>query len=531
MSETQVTFDHVHPSYERMYWRWVMSEDFWRGGQNVISPDRYKTQFTVTVEPPKLAVGSDDAASGINQTYKTTSSEKSYLWKNEREEPSHYLTRRLKAVHIPVYRPINNILAAGVLRVGPTRGEMSEEWAAWMKDVDMAGTNYDAFIRETLARSLNFGRYHAMADRPYFDSKAVSRYEQTQRGERAYLVPVSPLCIEDWEVDYHGALEWVRITEPDDDMRGPTDPYPTNPKVQYRVLRRDGWELWRNLGDEKKQNWTIDAGRERNYGRVQLATHWSSREHIWECESPIGDAIDLDREIFNLYSQLGVLEDVQAFALLYLPVEEGGGMGPIDIGADVAFQGPPGGAPVYVSPGSDLVNAKWDRIEKRIHLARQQMGIGRGRAEYSKEERSADAIMRESEDKLTMLSVLSQSTEEFDQACLDMVAALEGKSMGEPPAVNYPRNFDTKGTSAQINELLQLGSVDGAVPQASMITLAKPIVANMLKEKGVDQKIVDATLRGMDAEIQRAIETAKSERAAPEVRETETVATEVPEAG
>lgn len=513
MSETQITFDHVHPSYSRMFRRWTMARDFWLGGLNVIAPETFtervgtqRAKASNTAATTGTTSTSPSSTGSAQDTYWSSATSRSYLWKNQRETPGSFDARKQKAVHIPIFRPIINIFSAGVLRVEPSRDGMDDWWRAWMADVDQAGTDYDAFVREALRWSMGYGRYHAMADRPAFEEQAESRLHQQARGERTYLVGVSPLAVEDWETDAFGGLIWVRIAEPDIRPRNPTDvrdgAYPT----QYRILYRDGWEVWQ----KSDKTWLNTGGNPRKSGRVPLATLWSAREADWACESPICDALDIDREVFNLYSQLGVLEDIQSFALLYLPVEEGSAMGAIDIGPESAFQGPPGGSPAYVSPGSDLVNAKWERIEKRIHMARQQMGVGRGRAEYSKEERSADAIMRESEDKLTFLSLLSKSTNEFDQQCLRLVAEMEDIPEDKIPTVNYPRGFDTKGTQAQINELLQLASTK-TVPMSAMITLSKPIVAAMLKEKGVDERIVTATLAGMDAEIQKAIAGSKGE--------------------
>lgn len=520
MSEGAIDFDHVHPDYSRLYSRWVMSDDFRRGGLAVIAPNRYETRIRINKTPldqiqndaPVTGSSAESPPSRLSlQPSVGWSSSKTYLFKAIREPTDAFEDRKQRQVHFPLFKPIVNIFGAGVLRVEPSRTGVTGAWREWMTDVDLAGTDYDAFIRNSMDLGLSFGRYHAIPDRPRFDERAPSRLHQLARGERTYLTGLSPLDIVDWEMDAHGELIWARIIEPDIRPRSPLEKF-SGTSMQYRVWYRDGWELYQfGYIDGKKDNgaWAMVDGGEHGFGRVPIATLWTSGERTFACESPLADVLDIDREVLNLYSQLGILEEIQSFALLYLPVEDGGSMGPIDVSPYSAWTGPPGGAPQYVSPGSELVNSKWQRIENRVYMIRQLTGVGRGRAEYSKEERSAESIMRESEDKMTLLAVLAKSAEEYDNKIMQLVASFEGDAMGDPPRANYPRTFDLKGISVQINELLQLASTR-TVPMAAMVTLAKPIVATMLSEKGIDEKIITATLAGMDAEIQKAIAASRA---------------------
>jgi hypothetical protein len=506
----EINLDHVHPSYARMYDRWIMAQDFYRGGIHVIEPAEYEQEYRYA--KPRSSGGSsgtdtDSTAEMEEQRWDWgTDTYNSYLWKAPRESLPDFFERCRRIVPLPLFKSIVDIYVAGVLSPGVELDKkLAGIWKDYDKDIDMSGTNRDAFVTQSLGHAQEFGRYHAIVDRTRQKDKAKSRQQQKDRGERTYVQGISPLQLVDWEIDEVGQFVWIKIREVDQSPRDPLKKFPDKIKYQYRIWTRSDWSLWRatKSDDKKTDNWAKVDGDTHGVGVVPLVTLWASRERRMECESPLADALDLNHEIINRYSELDVLERYQSFSLLYLPTADGGAPGPMELGPGSAYTGPPEGKPSYISPDGIFAVEKWKRIDGRIFMMRQLTGVGRGRAEYSKEERSADAILRESEDKKTFMAMLSSAASEFDNGISQMIKLWEGDGVKDPPHYQYPKTFDIKGTRAQINEVLQLGSVEG-MPVKPLLQVAKPIISKMLKDKGVAQDIVDGAMVEMDKAIKAA---------------------------
>ena len=510
--DNKVNFDHVHPSYGRMYDRWIMAQDFYRGGIHVLEPAEHEEEYRYA--KPRRSSGSlnagvdtDPAAEQEEQRWDWgNGTYNSYLWKAPREPLADYEERCRRLVPLPLFRSIVDIYVAGVLRPGVEVSKKLEGiWKEYSKDIDMSGTDRSAFITQSLGHAQEFGRYHAIVDRTKHATKARHKKDQKDRGERTYVQGISPLQLVDWEIDELGSFVWVRIREVDQTPRQPTEKFPDKVKYQYRIWFRDKWELWQSKKseDKKADTWTKAEGADHGLGVVPIVTLWASRERRMECESPLADALDMNHEIINRYSELDVLERYQSFSMMWLPTEEGSAPGPIELGPGNAYTGPLNGKPGYISPDGSFSNDKYERIDNRIFMTRQLTGVGRGRAEQSKEERSGDAILLESADKQTFMALLSAATSEYDNGISEMIKLWEGEGVKEPPFYQYPKTFEIKGTQSQIQEVLQLGSVEG-MPIKPLLQVSKPIIARMLKDKGASQETIDEAV----AEMEKAIKVA-----------------------
>jgi len=502
--QSKIDLDAVrHPEYLRLWRRWKMAFDFWRGGVHVLEPD---WKATTIRWGERLSSGSDGLDSQDDMELSNyrwhSAAVESYLWKHEREGKVEYNERGARSVHYPIFQPIVNILNAGILRQKPRRGADSEiePWRSYHADVDFTGTDIDALERQTLSLAIVFGRMHAITDRPAFSGIAESREEQMLRGERAYTTLYTPLDVVDWELDMFGRFVWVRIREDLDDWRR-FDDESSEPRNQYRVWHRGYWELYKEQkdGDKYNKKWILfDKGRH-PVGEVPIATinvSKDGRPASMDCESPLASILDGDRDLFNRMSELDELERLQAWALLWIPVMDGTPMGPLDIGPNRALTGPSdAGSPSFLSPDQQILSGKWSRIAERVHLLRQSSGVGRGRAEYSKEERSADAIAMESIEKLNTMALWVSELEDFDKKIHSHVAAWEGA--GDTPKSEFSRSFDIKGLSAQINEILQIASVQEVTSKARA-AMVRPVVARMLKENGVAESEIQEVLNGID---------------------------------
>ena len=490
-------FDNIrHPDFDRMVLRWKMAQAFARGGIHVLKPEYAATPGWVGVR-----VGPDESSSdspGLerdNSRYVWTSKTyESFLWKHRRELDEEFVERQERQIHVPLFQSLTNIFSAGILRKPPTYGDTQPAgfWKEFVSDVDMCGTSINAFRRMALHGGLTFGRMHAVTDRPMVDVEARSLGEQLDRGERPYSYLFSPLQLVDWELDSFGQFVWARIAEPLYAPRMPWEPQGAS-LTQYRVWYRDGWQVyWPKRDDKGNVGYEVEFEDEHSLGRVPIRTLNLSKEgqrYNMAVESPLGDALDADRYCLNGMSELDELERAQAFALLFIPGQPRGGVniGPFRaIGGEDTTQ-----APSYIAPPTELANSKLERINAKLWAFRQYEGAGRGLAEFSKEERSGEALNIETEDKRNQMSLWASALQDFENGIYEDTAGWNGDDGSTMPVVKYPDNFDVKSISAQVQEIVSLvGAGVGIVPQPAAVRVAMPVVERMLRDNGADDESI-----------------------------------------
>lgn len=511
-----------HPDYLRMFSRWRMQWDFWRGGINVLAPDWPATSIRWGVP----IVTDDDAAEGSGgldpeqprsgSAYEWRSGEaNSYLWKHPRETLHEYQERQARQDHLSLFQSIVNIFVSGILLTGAEYKPPVDKppWSEYHANADLVGTDFSSFVRQALSIAIAMGRCHAITDRPS-SGAANSRLEEEHRGDRTYSYLITPLELVDWELDDKGRFIWAKVREVDtsqDSWRSPTDET-LDTHWQYRVWHRDWWELFRSPRPDKKPDllakpedakWFRAEAAFHSVGEVPIATLYAGKDGrptAMDTESPLSDVADADRKVLNRQSELDELERSQAFALLAIPETESGPAGGVDIGPFRAFTYPSeAGAPDYVSPDQQILAGKAERIANSLHVIRQLAGAGRGRAEFSKEERSAASLTLESSEKQNLMAWWAGSTQEFDIAVHRQVAKWEGND--NPPVASYDRNFDLRTVSSQIADLVQLAQVKVLTPV--LAALSKPIVARILRVAGVSEDQVDAALVAIDEEAEK----------------------------
>jgi len=499
-----------HPHYAAMAQRWQMAMDFWRGGRFVLEPD-HASSFFYSAKPKAesftqtAAVDAEPARSALDmEWYRADSS--SYLWRHSSESDGEYEERCARAVHLPVFSRVVDIYTAGILRTPPKRDEDSR-WSYYHDDVDMAGTSYDAFIRESLAAAMVYGRVHAITDmEPAGEAAFRTKGEQQRSGARAYTYLVTPLELVDWRLDEYGRFLWAVIAEAEPDARGPGGK-PKRGAQRYRVWTRDSWELWGP--SEKRDRFNLVTSGKHPVGEVPIATLYTSRSRSMECESPFSDVLDGDRRLFNKYSEQDTLERYCGFPVLAIPEAGDKQVGPLAWGPMRAFSydASAGGSPSWLSPDPTHARDGWARLIEQVFAFRFTSGASRS-GERSLEERGAAAISAESEDKRNMMSAWAASVEEYDEATHRH--ANQWDDIGEPKRASYARNFDLRAIASQINDVVQLAQAK-ALPALAVAALVKPIVTKILAEHGETKETIGKVMAQIDSEAAKE----KSEPAAP----------------
>ena len=499
-------FDSIqHPDYERMLTRWKMARAFSRGGIHVLDPD-YPASTGLVGIPRASDTSGNGEDPGLAETggqYDWISRQyNSFLWKHQRELDEEFRERQKRAIHLPLFQSLGNTFSAGILRKPPkyTNGPPEGQWKAYTENVDMSGTNMDAFRRLALGGGFTYGNVYGLTDRPAFQEGAVSLGEQLERNERPYSYLVTPLEIPDWELNQFGEFVWVRIAQNLYQPRSPGDP-PGAVLTQYLVLYQNGWERYypeevltgeTSTGNaDGSTNYVAVDGGETTLNRVPLRKLNLSKEgqrHNMAVESPLSDALDADRYTLNGMSELDEMERSQAFAILFVPGQR---RGALDLGAMRAIGGEDATmAPQYISPGAELADAKLRRINDKLWAFKQFEGAGRGVAEYSKEERSGEALNIETEDKRNQMALWSSCLQDFENGLYEDAAGLSGEQ--DHPVVKYADSFDVKSISAQVQEVVALaGAGVGMVPRSAAVRVATPIMERMMRDAGESDEAVE----------------------------------------
>lgn len=501
MTEQKLKLNNKHPDYARMELCWLKAMDFLRCGEAVLSPNHITGKYWSAISGGQ-AEGND---SDDTQKVKWAASDcKSYLYRHETETDGEYYNRQIRATHWPLFSPVLNIFAAGILRTPPKRsGADAEPWSSFHRNTDRTGTSFDAFIRQALVLGLASGRIHAITDMPEASGdRLVSLADQQAKKISPYTYLVEPIDLVDWLLDEDGNFIWAVVQEKQSENRAPGQPR-GNALLQYRVWTRDGWTLWRA---DEKDNWFEVGGKEHKLNEVPISTMYTSRFHTMDCESPLASLLSMDCRLFNKLSEQDTLERFCGFPILGIPSDPDMKPARIDLGPARAVTFPAGtGGPVWISPDPSHAQDSWTRNKDALMISRLVGGVSRGKAEDSMEARSAAAIGAESEEKRTQMTEWSCAVEEFDASIHRHVAKWMGIDPEKVPAPSYERNFDLRATEQQINDVLQIGAVR-VVPSAVLAELIKPVIEKIMRENGAPAEAIEDAKAAVD---QAAVEANK----------------------
>jgi len=480
-----------HPYYEEsLKWR-LEAHDFYRGGRYVLEPGRTITNLSFVVLNAVISTPPLDPTRPQSRSRFESVPVESYIWTHSNEDSGGYMTRKARAVHVPIFRHFIDLYVSAAMRVPPNRGDVVpgvEPWGTYWLDVDRSGTNINDFVRQAMGYALAWGLEFAITDKPSFEDTAITRQQQMLRGERAYTTLVHPHDLIDWETDEAtGGLAWIKIREPDRAPRGITDKWPSESMLRYKIWYPDRWELYAAADGNASErgDFSLVDGGTHPVGEVPLSVFYARRSEdqsvLLQADSMLADIPRLDRYLFNRMSVLDEILTKQGFAQMFVPEDVGSAPGPIDIGPGMAIGfNSENGQPLMVAPEAALIMAHWQSILNTIQLAKESAGVGRGKAEASKEERSADALLVESRNESNRVSALVSAAEEFDRQIHRHVAAWEGESIA--PMATYRRDVSMRSLGRQINDALQLKAL--GLPEETMKKIIAPLVQQHMHEQG-----------------------------------------------
>ena len=153
---------------------------------------------------------------------------------------------------------IVHIYSSFLWRVPPTRAFNSlannSALTPFMKDADLDGRSFNAFMRQAQVWSSVYGHVWLMIDKP--QSNASTRAEELDQEIRPYMTLITPENVFDWKYERTSSgrhkLVYLKVRESVDRISN------TETEVYYRVWREDTIETWRATNNEEQHLETID---------------------------------------------------------------------------------------------------------------------------------------------------------------------------------------------------------------------------------------------------------------------------------
>lgn len=463
-------FSKTHPIYDKNYYRWVMAKDFYTGGRAVISPDHYIGEiFSYKIKE------NDDETKPYEYT-RTVADYNTYLFQHQSEKSYEFEERNKRSYYIAYFRSEVDKYITSIFRIPIDRKTTDALWSKYHDDIDGHNTSIDEFTRTAATEAMIYGRSHILCDVEKSSEQIISLAQQQERGIRAYCAIVSPLSLINWDMNHNHQFRWIVIKETAPSQRMPGEDY-VHPGYGYRVWDTENWYLF---AEGKNGYVEIDSGRH-GIGYVPLATIWATERFSMDCETPLSSNLDLDRHILNKLSDSDNSERMESFSQMILP--DDGSLGKIEVGPNrvitVPFQSTV--MPTYISPDPSIPAGVFDRIDAKVEMANRLSPTSRGKAEESKEARSAAAIRTEWTDRSNSMAQFASQIEQADHDIHFYISQWEGRI--DYPQATYGRTFDLRSLTQKINDLILLKSTEILTP-SELRKLAEPIISESMREHG-----------------------------------------------
>lgn len=182
-----------------------------------------------------------------------------YLIRHPFETKAMFETRQKRVAFRNFAAPIVDVFASAVWGVRPER-KLPAKLDPLTEDVDRLGASADNFFFQVTQEAAAAGAVAILVDstRAPKDALIETEADAQRAGIRPYFVCVPALNVLDWAFGADGKLEWVVIRE---EVEVDPEPFTTRRvKRQYRLWRRDAWELWEKASESDAPTKT-DTGR------------------------------------------------------------------------------------------------------------------------------------------------------------------------------------------------------------------------------------------------------------------------------
>lgn len=470
--------ERYHPDYPRLLERYQFLRDTYLGSGGY---ETFKGRY------------SGDAGSMEGTTPQHTYLQRFTSESNEKWD------RRVEGAYYPNWvRRLVAIMAGLILRQPPTSEGMPDAVTAWKGDGDAGWENQRCRM---VPWCLVYPTLYAIVDReqvPDAASAAATGPVET------YVRLIHPDRVIDWSYGDDGELEYIEYTADISRSGGPLGEHDSG--ISYTILTRDGW--WRYdvyESDKAAEAEVADAGiwDPRIRGTVPIAVyHAGNTDDDVDDESPIEYLSRVMRRLYNVLSQLAIIQDLSCFPVLAVPVRANDELKTLNIGESSAIPVPmeAGKMPAYIGYDKGPIELMTRETERLVGQLKELAAVA------IDDDGSKTGIGRAYAFLLTSASLNSMVTgiERWEYQILDLVSLWEtGKGLPDDAIVGYPRRFDMVELRESIEAASEL--LDMEIPPTAIVEVKRRALGGFLRNLPPDtQQTIDdefeqeATGKGAD---------------------------------
>jgi hypothetical protein len=337
-----------------------------------------------------------------------------------------------------------------------------------MKDADLDGRSFNAFMRQAQVWSSVYGHVWLMIDKP--QSNASTRAEELDQEIRPYMTLITPENVFDWKYERTSSgrhkLVYLKVRESVDRISN------TETEVYYRVWREDTIETWRATNNEEQHLETIDN----TLGKIPAVFLPANRSPLRGIgTSDIADVSYMQRAIYQELSEVEQLIRISNHPTLVKTFETDASAGagavinlPDDMDGNLKpYQMQPSGANLDAVMKS--INEKVESINRMAH-----MGAVRGTEAMTQSGVAMQTEFQMLNAKLAEKADILELAEEqiFDLFC-------QWQQVTNDVEVFYPDAFDLRDYDKELVFLQQMRATG---------------VQSETLNKEIDKKIADLVL-------------------------------------
>lgn len=384
-------------------------------------------------------------------------------------------------------------------------------WAEATRDHD--GIN--GLMREATKWASVYGRVYIVVDVERPEVEPQTELERQEMGLEPYAYLVPPDDVLDLAHGSDGELAWIKIRE-----RYRVDADPRNAAAEmserYRLWERGRWSLWEKRRDTQgREDAVLLAEGELPFVEIPVVILEHEDGDQYASPGLIDDTAYLDRDVFNLCSELTETLNSQTFGQLIIPSDAIPGsqdfMQYVAMGKKRIFtyDAQASHPPAYIQPDASQGRLILDTIEARIEQVYRSVNLlGEvGQSGGSSSAASGVNMAYQFAKLQSTLATMAEEAEEAEREIAELVCMWSGLGEDACPEdlVTYPREFDVVSLQQALTDALSVESVLGGSSPTAVAELRKQVIAKSL------DRLEDDVLKVITDEIDAWAAVEKSE--------------------
>lgn len=390
-------------------------------------------------------------------------------------------------------RSVISVYISFLFREEPQRDLISiwgDPVESFLRDCDMDGRSFDAFMKEVSIWSSVFGHCYVLMTKPSVAAQTLA--DQLRQGVRPYVNLLTPLVVTDWRWarQANGRYDLVYIKYIED----VNDSVTTIREWTPETIRT--WEA-----NDRTRTATMVLEEINELGRVPIVLVYNQRSQVRGLGiSDIGDIADQQRAIYNELSEAEQSIRLEGHpSLVTTPdTQVGSGAGALIQMSDSLD---PGLKPYMLNVDATPINSIYESIRNRVEMIDKMANTGGVRAVES---RRMSGVAMETEFQLlnAKLSEKADNLELAEEQIWQLWCEYQAQDwMG---SIDYPGSFNIRDTEREFDELLK--ARQAATSPAVLAVIDYKLMEALDEEP---EEIVDAvtTFMAMPPAIERVTDT------------------------